>query len=114
MVAKHAYFFSTGNFLFTSFIASCKEACLTHRCYSFFVSLGLIVTGGSDRLINVWDPEDSSSPVYTLVGHTDNVCSLFADTDGHIVSGSWDKYATIAVLGLPHCIAWSISSGAVS
>ncbi|KAH7047719.1 phospholipase A-2-activating protein [Linnemannia elongata] len=56
---------------------------------------GLIVTGGSDRLINVWDPEDSSSPVYTLVGHTDNVCSLFADTDGHIVSGSWDKTAKI-------------------
>ncbi|KAF9139538.1 hypothetical protein BGX30_007836 [Mortierella sp. GBA39] len=56
---------------------------------------GLIVTGGSDKLINVWDPEDSSAPVYTLVGHTDNVCSLFADTDGHIVSGSWDRTAKI-------------------
>ncbi|KAG0207786.1 hypothetical protein BGX33_006640 [Mortierella sp. NVP41] len=56
---------------------------------------GLIVTGGSDRLINVWDPEDSNSPVYTLAGHTDNVCSLFADSDGHIVSGSWDKTAKI-------------------
>ncbi|KAF9205533.1 hypothetical protein BGZ49_003897 [Haplosporangium sp. Z 27] len=56
---------------------------------------GLIVTGGSDKLINVWNPEDASAPVYTLVGHTDNVCSLFADTDGHIVSGSWDKTAKI-------------------
>ncbi|KAF8936711.1 phospholipase A-2-activating protein [Dissophora ornata] len=56
---------------------------------------GLIVTGGSDRLINIWDPEDSSAPVYTLAGHTDNVCSLYADTDGHIVSGSWDKTAKI-------------------
>ncbi|KAG0204346.1 hypothetical protein BGX28_003701 [Mortierella sp. GBA30] len=56
---------------------------------------GLIVTGGSDKLINVWDPEDERSPVYTLTGHTDNVCSLFADTDGHIVSGSWDKTAKI-------------------
>ncbi|KAF9987386.1 hypothetical protein BGZ65_003835 [Modicella reniformis] len=56
---------------------------------------GLIVTGGSDRLINVWNPEDASEPVYTLVGHTDNVCSLFADSDGHIVSGSWDKTAKI-------------------
>ncbi|KAF9960950.1 hypothetical protein BGZ70_008439 [Mortierella alpina] len=56
---------------------------------------GLIVTGGSDKLINVWNPEDASAPIYTLVGHTDNVCSLFADTDGHIVSGSWDKTAKI-------------------
>ncbi|KAF9916886.1 hypothetical protein BX616_002534 [Lobosporangium transversale] len=56
---------------------------------------GLIVTGGSDKLINVWNPEDASAPVYTLVGHSDNVCSLFADTDGHIVSGSWDKTAKI-------------------
>ncbi|KAF9928018.1 hypothetical protein FBU30_002711 [Linnemannia zychae] len=56
---------------------------------------GLIVTGGSDKLISVWDPEDSTSPVYTLAGHSDNVCSLFADTDGHIVSGSWDKTAKI-------------------
>ncbi|KAI1317888.1 hypothetical protein EDD11_007550 [Mortierella claussenii] len=56
---------------------------------------GLIVTGGSDKLINVWNPDDASAPVYTLVGHTDNVCSLFADTDGHIVSASWDKTAKI-------------------
>ncbi|KAF9437262.1 hypothetical protein BGZ76_001427 [Entomortierella beljakovae] len=56
---------------------------------------GLIVTGGSDKVINVWDPEDASAPVFTLIGHTDNVCSLFADTDGHIVSGSWDKTAKI-------------------
>ncbi|KAG0370161.1 WD40-repeat-containing domain protein [Gamsiella multidivaricata] len=56
---------------------------------------GLIITGGSDKLINVWDPENASEPVYTLVGHTDNVCSLYADTDGHIVSGSWDKTAKI-------------------
>ncbi|KAF9584006.1 hypothetical protein BGW38_007892 [Lunasporangiospora selenospora] len=56
---------------------------------------GLIVTGGSDKLINVWNPEDANAPVYTLTGHTDNVCSLFADKDGHIVSGSWDKTAKV-------------------
>ncbi|GJJ72280.1 phospholipase A-2-activating protein [Entomortierella parvispora] len=56
---------------------------------------GLIVTGGSDKKINVWDPEDASQPIYTLTGHSDNVCSLYADTDGHIVSGSWDKTAKI-------------------
>ncbi|KAG0257129.1 hypothetical protein BG011_004150 [Mortierella polycephala] len=56
---------------------------------------GLIVTGGSDKMINIWNPEDASAPIYTLVGHTDNVCSLFADADGHIVSGSWDKTAKI-------------------
>ncbi|KAF9427977.1 hypothetical protein BGZ94_003706 [Podila epigama] len=56
---------------------------------------GLIVTGGSDKLIHIWSPDDASAPLYTLVGHTDNVCSLFADADGHIVSGSWDKTAKI-------------------
>ncbi|KAF9204677.1 hypothetical protein BGZ59_000933 [Podila verticillata] len=56
---------------------------------------GLIVSGGSDKLINVWNPDDASEPLYTLAGHTDNVCSLFADVDGHIVSGSWDKTAKV-------------------
>ncbi|KAI8355878.1 phospholipase A-2-activating protein [Mortierella sp. GBAus27b] len=56
---------------------------------------GLIVSGGSDKVINIWDPTNARAPVYTLVGHTDNVCSLFADADGHIVSGSWDKTAKI-------------------
>ncbi|KAF9970764.1 hypothetical protein BGZ73_006474 [Actinomortierella ambigua] len=56
---------------------------------------GLIVTGGSDKLIHIWDPENASDPLYTLVGHNDNVCSLYADASGHIVSGSWDKTAKI-------------------
>ncbi|KAF9168456.1 hypothetical protein DFQ26_007587 [Actinomortierella ambigua] len=56
---------------------------------------GLIVTGGSDKLIHIWDPENAGDPLYTLVGHKDNVCSLFADASGHIVSGSWDKTAKI-------------------
>ncbi|KAG0234808.1 hypothetical protein BGW41_000987 [Actinomortierella wolfii] len=56
---------------------------------------GLIVTGGADKLIHVWNPENAGDPLYTLVGHKDNVCSLFADANGNIVSGSWDKTAKI-------------------
>lgn len=109
MVTKQTYFFDRG-FLHPSLLPLGNTS---DTSMLLFVSLGLIVTGGSDKLINVWDPEDSSSPVYTLVGHTDNVCSLFADTDGHIVSGSWDKYATTSVLVVSRSIAWSISSGGV-
>ncbi|KAI8372759.1 WD40-repeat-containing domain protein [Radiomyces spectabilis] len=30
-------------------------------------------------------------PLYTLIGHTANVCALAVTPTGHIVSGSWDK-----------------------
>ena len=112
MVAKQAYCFRQGTFFSHPSLPPVRKHADTSMLL-LFVSLGLIVTGGSDRLINVWDPEDSSSPVYTLAGHSDNVCSLFADTDGHIVSGSWDKYATTSVLVVSRSIAWSISSGGV-
>jgi hypothetical protein len=31
-------------------------------------------------------------PLYTLLGHSDNVCALHVGGDSTIVSGSWDKY----------------------
>jgi phospholipase A-2-activating protein len=60
--------------------------------------VGLVVSGGMDKLILVWDPLTPAEPVYTLVGHEDTVCSLDVTPDGSIVSASWDKYAVIVVL----------------
>ena len=54
---------------------------------------GYIVTGGQDSVINIWSMGPSrEEPLYTLLGHSDNVCALHASSDSTIVSGSWDKY----------------------
>lgn len=59
---------------------------------------GLIVSGGNDNLINITasdsDFTKDSDPLYCLVGHEANVCSL--DTlDDMIISGSWDGTAKV-------------------
>ncbi|KAI9033605.1 WD40-repeat-containing domain protein [Phycomyces nitens] len=56
---------------------------------------GLFVSGGSDKLINICDPSQTAAPLYTLVGHTENVCALTVAPNGDIVSGSWDKKAIV-------------------
>lgn len=53
---------------------------------------GLIVSGSSDKTINVFDLENAQDPIYSLIGHSDNVCALDVTPSGYIVSGSWDKY----------------------
>ncbi|KAI5477830.1 phospholipase A-2-activating protein [Pseudohyphozyma bogoriensis] len=63
----------------------------------------LIATAGQDALIQLWplpSPLTASStplpPLYTLAGHTSNVCTLHASADGkRLVSGSWDKTARV-------------------
>ncbi|KAI9273091.1 WD40-repeat-containing domain protein [Phascolomyces articulosus] len=52
---------------------------------------GLIVSGGTDKLINVYDPTAPNMALYTLVGHAENVSALATTPTGTIVSGSWDK-----------------------
>jgi phospholipase A-2-activating protein len=53
---------------------------------------GYIVTGGQDSIINIWAiGQSSGEPLYTLLGHSDNVCALHVGRDGTIISGSWDK-----------------------
>ncbi|CAG8468092.1 11364_t:CDS:10, partial [Acaulospora colombiana] len=52
---------------------------------------GLIVSGSSDKVINVYDIDKSQDPVYTLFGHKDNICALDVTPSGYIVSGSWDN-----------------------
>ncbi|RIA79278.1 WD40-repeat-containing domain protein [Glomus cerebriforme] len=56
---------------------------------------GLIVSGSSDKTINVFDPENAQDPIYSLIGHSDNVCALDVTPSGYIVSGSWDKTTKI-------------------
>ncbi|CAG8607111.1 16751_t:CDS:10 [Funneliformis mosseae] len=51
--------------------------------------------GSSDKIINVFDLDDVQDPIYSLIGHSDNVCALDITPSGHIVSGSWDKTAKI-------------------
>ena len=53
---------------------------------------GYIVTGGQDSIINIWDVGQSrEEPLFSLLGHSDNVCALHVGGDGTIISGSWDK-----------------------
>ncbi|KAG1310950.1 hypothetical protein G6F61_002161 [Rhizopus arrhizus] len=52
---------------------------------------GFIVSSGSDKFINVYLPNQPTEPLYTLIGHTENVTTMKTTPSGHIVSGSWDK-----------------------
>ncbi|ESK90187.1 phospholipase a-2-activating protein [Moniliophthora roreri MCA 2997] len=57
---------------------------------------GYIVTGGQDTVINVFNltnPKDD--PDFSLLGHTENVCTLDVAPTGAIVSGSWDRTAKV-------------------
>uniref|UniRef100_U9TKA7 Phospholipase A-2-activating protein n=1 Tax=Rhizophagus irregularis (strain DAOM 181602 / DAOM 197198 / MUCL 43194) TaxID=747089 RepID=U9TKA7_RHIID len=56
---------------------------------------GLVVSGSSDKTINVFDLENAQDPIYSLIGHSDNVCALDVTPSGYIVSGSWDKTTKI-------------------
>ena len=60
--------------------------------YLKFHYAGLIISGSSDKTINVFDLENAQDPIYSLIGHSDNVCALDVSPSGHIISGSWDKY----------------------
>ncbi|KTW27732.1 hypothetical protein T552_02172 [Pneumocystis carinii B80] len=56
---------------------------------------GLIVSGGQDKLIAVYDPYKYVEPDYVLIGHQANVCALHATDNAMIISGSWDKTAKV-------------------
>jgi WD40 repeat protein len=64
--------------------------------YNEVLLSGHIVTGGQDSIINIWTIGQSrEEPLYTLLGHSDNVCALHVAGDGTIISGSWDKYVPL-------------------
>ncbi|RKP23864.1 WD-40 repeat-containing protein, partial [Syncephalis pseudoplumigaleata] len=56
---------------------------------------GLIVSGGSDKTIHIYEPDQHAEPIFTLTGHSDNVCTLHVSPLGVIVSGSWDCTAKV-------------------
>jgi len=55
---------------------------------------GLILSGGVDKMINVYEPE-STEPLYILIGHDNTISSISSTPNGSIVSGSWDNTAKI-------------------
>ncbi|ORX94957.1 PFU-domain-containing protein [Basidiobolus meristosporus CBS 931.73] len=56
---------------------------------------GLIISGSSDKLINISDPDKPEEPLYSLIGHEENICALSTYNNSVIVSGSWDKTAKV-------------------
>ncbi|KAL1746286.1 WD40-repeat-containing domain protein [Schizophyllum fasciatum] len=57
---------------------------------------GYLVTGGQDKLINVFRlGAGVEEPEFRLVGHGANVCALDVTAGGAIVSGSWDATARV-------------------
>ncbi|KAI8923447.1 WD40-repeat-containing domain protein, partial [Entophlyctis helioformis] len=57
--------------------------------------LGLIYSGGSDKMVYAFDPNNTEEAVLSLAGHTDNVCVLAVGDNGDVISGSWDKTAKV-------------------
>ena len=54
---------------------------------------GFVVTGGHDTVINVFSLDSpKKDPDFSLVGHTENVCTLATTLGGTIISGSWDRW----------------------
>jgi WD40 repeat protein len=52
----------------------------------------LIVTGGMDRQIRIWNPHKIASPTATLSGHTASIVDIVVnEVHGHIISLSADK-----------------------
>ncbi|KAJ6563233.1 WD40-repeat-containing domain protein [Mycena sp. CBHHK59/15] len=57
---------------------------------------GYAVTGDQNGVINVFSLEPTKDdPDYTLLGHTNNVCSLRTTPEGTIISSSWDSTARV-------------------
>lgn len=72
-----------------------QMAIIINISYISLICLGLIVSGGQDKLIAVYDPYKFVEPDYVLIGHQGNVCALHATQNAMIISGSWDKTAKV-------------------
>ena len=55
-----------------------------------------IATGGSDKVIYIWDRKNTKNPVHKLIGNSGMVrCVQFINSDKHILSGSLKGELTI-------------------
>lgn len=78
------------------------EGIITHQSEGFLNSVSysenqsLIFYGGKDTLINASavDATAGDDPLFTLIGHDSNVCSLEC-LDDLVISGSWDKTSKV-------------------
>lgn len=65
---------------------------------------GLIVSGSSDNLIQLWDPRTGEKSM-TLGGHSHNIRALSMSNDGmRIISGSSDNTIKIWSVAQRKCI----------
>lgn len=77
-----------------SIISHKSDNFLNSICYS--TANNLLFYGGKDALIN-GSPLFATlgdDPLYTLIGHEGNVCSL-SSLEEYVISGSWDKTAKV-------------------
>ncbi|KAL1514055.1 hypothetical protein ABEB36_003380 [Hypothenemus hampei] len=75
---------------------------------------GLIITGGNDSLIQIFEPDDSK-PIFTIKEHSDTVCCLNkTEEQNSFLVGSWDKTAKYFKItdGHPHCVTTFIGHDA--
>nr|GMD04702.1 WD repeat-containing protein 48 [Ipomoea batatas] len=64
----------------------------------------LLVSGGTEKVIRVWDPRTGSKTM-KLRGHTDNIRALLLDSTGRLcLSGSSDSMIRLWDLGQQRCV----------
>ena len=72
----------------------------------YLIHIGYAVIGGQETVINVFSLDSpKEEPSYSLLGHTENVCTLDVTPEGSIISGSWDKQVFVGLSMCSH-LCW--------
>lgn len=62
------------------------------KCFEFCRRPSFLVTGGRDKVLNLWNPYVLNKPAGSLVGHNSPIINIKVNNDeGHIISLSEDK-----------------------
>ena len=73
-------------------------------CLKIHHGLGILVTGGRDSTVRVWDIRVRRQ-IHSLVGHGHTVASLITqESKPHVVSGSFDSYVKLWDIGEGRCV----------